>query len=149
MMNRSILRFSAALASGLIFGLGLSLSGMLNPARVQAFLDIFGNWDPSLAFVLGGAVSIAFIGVRAAQRMGRPVLDDVFHLPTNQKIDAPLIIGSALFGLGWGLGGFCPGPAIASLSVAALTSGAPQVILFILAMLLGMTLHDRLSSRRP
>ncbi len=149
MMNRSILRFSAALASGLVFGLGLSLSGMLNPARVQAFLDVFGNWDPSLAFVLGGAVSVAFIGVRAAQRMGHPLLDDMFHLPTNQKIDAPLIIGSALFGLGWGLGGFCPGPAIASLSVAALTSGAPQVILFVVAMLLGMMLHDRLWSRRP
>ncbi len=149
MMNRSILRFSTALASGLVFGLGLSLSGMLNPARVQAFLDIFGNWDPSLAFVLGGAVSVAFIGVRAAQHMGHPVLDDTFHLPTNQKIDAPLIIGSALFGLGWGLGGFCPGPAIASLSVAALTSGAPQVILCVVAMLVGMMLHDRLWSRRP
>ena len=148
-MNRSILRFSAALASGLIFGLGLSLSGMLNPARVQAFLDVFGNWDPSLAFVLGGAVLVAFIGVRAAQRIGHPVLDDTFHLPTNQTSDAPLIIGSALFGLGWGLGGFCPGPAIASLAVAALTSGAPQVILFVLTMLLGMTLHDRLWSRRP
>lgn len=147
-MNHSILRVSAALASGLIFGLGLSLSGMLNPARVQAFLDVFGNWDPSLAFVLGGAVAVAFIGVRAAQRMGQPVLDDMFHLPTNQTIDAPLIIGSVLFGLGWGIGGFCPGPAIASLSVAAFTSSAPQVILFVLAMLVGMTLHDRLWSRR-
>ncbi len=149
MMNRSILRFSAALASGLVFGLGLSLSGMLNPARVQAFLDVFGIWDPSLAFVLGGAVAVAFIGVRAAQRMEHPLLDGTFHLPTNQKIDAPLIIGSALFGLGWGLGGFCPGPAIASLSVTALTGSAPQVILFVLAMLVGMTLHDRLWSRRP
>ena len=148
-MNHSILRVSAALASGLIFGLGLSLSGMLNPARVQAFLDVFGNWDPSLAFVLGGAVAVAFIGVRAAQRMGHPVLDDMFHLPTNQTIDAPLIIGSVLFGLGWGIGGFCPGPAIASVSVAVFTSSAPQVILFVLAMLVGMTLHDRLWSRRP
>ncbi len=148
-MNHSILRVSAALASGLIFGLGLSLSGMLNPARVQAFLDVFGNWDPSLAFVLGGAVAVAFVGVRAAQPMGHPVLDDMFHLPTNQTIDAPLIIGSVLFGLGWGIGGFCPGPAMASLSVAAFTSSAPQVILFVLAMLVGMTLHDRLWSRRP
>ena len=147
-MNHSILRVSAALASGLIFGLGLSLSGMLNPAQVQAFLDVLGNWDPSLAFVLGVAVAVAFIGVRAAQRMGHPVLDDMFHLPTNQTIDAPLIIGSVLFGLGWGIGGFCPGPAIASLSVAAVTSSAPQVILFVLAMLVGMTLHDRLWSRR-
>ncbi|MDQ1186751.1 YeeE/YedE family protein [Agrobacterium larrymoorei] len=147
-MNRSILQFSAALASGLIFGLGLSLSGMLNPARVQAFLDVFGHWDPSLAFVLGGAVLIAFIGVRVAKRMEHPVLDDRFHLSTNQKIDAPLIIGSALFGLGWGLGGFCPGPAIASLSVASLTGSAPQVVLFVVAMLIGMMLHDRLWNRR-
>jgi len=147
-MNRSILQFSAALASGLIFGLGLSLSGMLNPARVQAFLDVFGHWDPSLAFVLGGAVLIAFIGVRVAKRMEHPVLDDRFHLPTNQKIDAPLIIGSALFGLGWGLGGFCPGPALASLSVASLTGSAPQVVLFVVAMLIGMMLHDRLWNRR-
>ncbi|MDQ1196388.1 YeeE/YedE family protein [Agrobacterium sp. SORGH_AS 787] len=147
-MNRSIPQFSAALASGLIFGLGLSLSGMLNPARVQAFLDVFGHWDPSLAFVLGGAVLIAFIGVRVAKRMEHPVLDDRFHLPANQKIDAPLIIGSALFGLGWGLGGFCPGPAIASLSVASLTGSAPQVVLFVVAMLIGMMLHDRLWNRR-
>jgi len=147
-MNRSIPQFSAALASGLIFGLGLSLSGMLNAARVQAFLDVFGHWDPSLAFVLGGAVLIAFIGVRVAKRMEHPVLDDRFHLPTNQKIDAPLIIGSALFGLGWGLGGFCPGPAIASLSVASLTGSAPQVVLFVVAMLIGMMLHDRLWNSR-
>ncbi|MDR6103038.1 putative membrane protein YedE/YeeE [Agrobacterium larrymoorei] len=147
-MNRSIPQFSAALASGLIFGLGLSLSGMLNPARVQAFLDVFGHWDPSLAFVLGGAVLIAFIGVRVAKRMEHPVLDDRFHLPTNQKIDAPLIIGSALFGLGWGLGGFCPGPALASLSVTSLTGSAPQVVLFVVAMLIGMMLHDRLWNRR-
>lgn len=147
-MNRPALQFSAALASGLVFGLGLSLSGMLNPARVQAFLDIFGNWDPSLAFVLGGAVIVAFIGVRAAKRMDHPVLDDRFHLPAHQKIDARLLIGSALFGLGWGLGGFCPGPAIASISLAALASSVPQVILFFVAMLVGMMLHDRVWGRR-
>lgn len=147
-MTRPALQSVAALLSGLIFGLGLSLSGMLNPARVQGFLDVFGNWDPSLAFVLGGAVVVAFIGVRMAKRMDRPLLEDIFHLPANQKIDAPLIIGSALFGLGWGFGGFCPGPAIASLSVAALAGGVPQAVLFVVAMLTGMMIYDRLWSRR-
>ena len=147
-MTRPALQFIAALASGLIFGLGLSLSGMLNPARVQGFLDIFGNWDPSLAFVLCGAVVVAFTGVRVAKRMNKPLLENAFHLPANQKIDAQLIIGSALFGLGWGFGGFCPGPAIASLAVAALAGDAPQAALFVVAMLIGMTIYDRLWNRR-
>lgn len=142
-MNRNALQSTAALASGIVFGFGLSLSGMLNPVRVQGFLDIFGTWDPSLAFVLGGAVTIAFIGVRMTSRMQRPVLDDRFHMPQNNRIDAPLVIGSALFGLGWGLAGFCPGPAIASLS-----SGIPQTLLFVIAMLAGMLLHDRVWRRR-
>lgn len=142
-MNRNALQSTAALASGIVFGFGLSLSGMLNPVRVQGFLDIFGTWDPSLAFVLGGAVTIAFIGVRMTSRMQRPVLDDRFHMPQNNRIDAPLVIGSALFGLGWGLAGFCPGPAIASLS-----SGIPQTLLFVIAMLAGMLLHDRIWRRR-
>lgn len=142
-MNRNALQSTAALASGIVFGFGLSLSGMLNPVRVQGFLDIFGTWDPSLAFVLGGAVTIAFIGVRMTSRMQRPVLDDRFHMPQNNRIDAPLVIGSALFGLGWGLAGFCPGPAIASLS-----SGIRQTLLFVIAMLAGMLLHDRVWRRR-
>lgn len=103
-MNRNIYQFGAALASGVVFGFGLSLSGMLNPARVQGFLDIFGAWDPSLAFVLGGAVVIAFVGVQVMKHMKHPIFDDSFHVPTNQRIDAPLVIGSALFGLGWGIG---------------------------------------------
>lgn len=142
-MNRTILQFGAALASGIVFGFGLSLSGMLNPARVQGFLDVFGNWDPSLAFVLGGAVAVAFIGVQAMKKMRRPAFDDSFHVPTNRRIDGPLVIGSALFGLGWGIGGFCPGPAVASLSV-----GIPQTVLFVVAMLIGMTVYDRAWSRR-
>lgn len=105
-MNRNIYQFGAALASGIVFGFGLSLSGMLNPARVQGFLDVFGAWDPSLAFVLGGAVVVAFIGVQVMKRMRHPAFDDSFHVPTSRRIDAPLIIGSALFGLGWGIGGF-------------------------------------------
>lgn len=141
-MKRNIFQFAAALASGIVFGFGLSLSGMLNPVRVQGFLDVFGNWDPSLAFVLGGAVAVAFIGVQVMKKMRRPALDDSFHVPTNRKIDAPLVIGSALFGLGWGIGGFCPGPAIASMAV-----GIPQTLLFVVAMLIGMTFYDRVWSR--
>ena len=142
-MNRNIYQFGAALASGIVFGFGLSLSGMLNPVRVQGFLDVFGNWDPSLAFVLGGAVAIAFAGVQVMKKMRHPAFDDSFHVPTKRKIDGPLVIGSALFGLGWGIGGFCPGPAVASLSL-----GIPQTILFVVAMLIGMTLHDRVWSGR-
>jgi uncharacterized membrane protein YedE/YeeE len=141
-MNRNIYQFGAALASGIVFGFGLSLSGMLNPVRVQGFLDVFGSWDPSLAFVLGGAVAVAFIGVQAMKKMRHPAFDDSFHVPENRRIDGPLVIGSTLFGLGWGIGGFCPGPAVASLSV-----GIPETVLFVVAMLIGMTLYDRLWNR--
>jgi uncharacterized membrane protein YedE/YeeE len=142
-MNRTIYQFGAALLSGIVFGFGLSLSGMLNPVRVRGFLDVFGNWDSSLAFVLGGAVAVAFIGVQVMKKMRHPTFDDSFHVPTNRKIDAPLLIGSALFGIGWGIGGFCPGPAVASLSV-----GIPQTVLFVAAMLIGMAVYDRAWSRR-
>ncbi|MBY3095187.1 YeeE/YedE family protein [Rhizobium laguerreae] len=142
-MNRNIYQFVAALASGIVFGFGLSLSGMLNPVRVQGFLNVFGAWDPSLAFVLGGAVVIAFIGVQVMKRMRHPAFDDSYHMPTSRRIDVPLVIGSALFGLGWGIGGFCPGPAVASLSL-----GLTRTILFVVAMLGGMTLYDRVWSRR-
>ncbi|WP_313618415.1 YeeE/YedE family protein [Agrobacterium sp.] len=143
-MSRNLFQILSALAAGITFGFGLSLSGMLNPARVQGFLDVFGAWDPSLAFVLGGAVLVAFIGVQVMKRLRHPAFDDSFHLPANQRIDAPLLIGSALFGLGWGIGGFCPGPAVASLSV-----GIPQTVLFVITMLAGMALHDRLWSKKP
>ncbi|MBO9099809.1 MULTISPECIES: YeeE/YedE family protein [unclassified Rhizobium] len=141
-MNRTLLRILASLASGIVFGSGLALSGMLNPARVQGFLDVFGAWDPSLAFVLGGAVLVAFIGVRIMKRMKRPVLDDSFRLPSSTAIDSPLIAGAALFGIGWGLGGFCPGPAMASLTV-----GFSGSFVFVIAMLVGMALHDRVWSK--
>ena len=137
-MTRHILQFAAALLCGTIFGFGLALSGMLDPARVQGFLDLFGAWDPSLIFVLGGAVAVAMAGMVLVRRMARPVLADKFQIPTNRKIDTPLLLGSALFGIGWGIGGFCPGPAI-----AALSSGSVTVIVFIIAMLAGMIIHDR------
>lgn len=147
-MKHTKLQLPVALASGLVFGFGLSLSGMLNPSRVKAFLDVFGAWDPSLAFVLGGAVVIAAIGVQVMKRMDGPLLDLTFHLPESRRIDTPLIMGSALFGLGWGIGGFCPGPAVASLSVASLTGDIPQLFLFIISMLTGMAFHDRIWSRQ-
>ncbi|MER8387857.1 YeeE/YedE family protein [Mesorhizobium sp. M0166] len=134
-----------SVGAGLVFGFGLSLSGMLDPIRVQGFLDVFGAWDSSLAFVLGGAVAVAFVGLRVGRRMPRPILDTTFHFPVSTSIDARLIAGSALFGLGWGLGGLCPGPAVASLSL-----GLWQTWLFALAMLAGMIFHDRFFKRmRP
>ncbi|MFB9794027.1 YeeE/YedE family protein [Shinella granuli] len=127
-----------ALAAGLLFGLGLAISGLLNPAKVKAFLDITGAWDPSLIFVLGAGVIVAFIGYRIAFAVNKPLLDAQLHLPAKTRIDRPLILGSAIFGVGWGLAGFCPGPAIASLSLGLL----PAVI-FAVAMVIGMVTHDR------
>jgi uncharacterized membrane protein YedE/YeeE len=127
-----------ALAAGAVFGLGLAMSGMLDPARVRGFLDIFGAWDPSLAFVLGGAVTVALAGMAVLKRLRRPAFDEAFHLPATSPIDRRLVLGSAVFGVGWGMAGFCPGPALASLSL-----GLAPVALFVVAMLAGMTLHDR------
>jgi len=142
-VNLQTLRFLAALVSGAMFGFGLSLSGMLDPARVKGFLDVAGDWDPSLAFVLAGAVAVAMLGTRLSRRMKRPVLDKAFHLPPDIGIDRRLILGSALFGIGWGMAGFCPGPAVASLTV-----GLAPSFLFVAAMIVGMTVHDRLVAAR-
>nr|WP_245297351.1 YeeE/YedE family protein [Rhizobium oryziradicis] len=131
----------SALGCGAIFGFGLSLSGMLDPARVQGFLDVFGAWDPSLMFVLGGAVVVAFAGMVWVRKMTKPVLADTFNMPTKTRIDMPLVLGSAIFGIGWGLGGFCPGPAI-----AAMPMGYGVVAVFIVAMVVGMLAHDRLKA---
>lgn len=142
-MTRSAPQMLAALVSGAVFGLGLALSGMLDPARVQGFLDITGAWDPSLAFVLGGAVGVMFLGLRLIARFKRPAFDDRFHLPENRVIDRRLVLGSALFGIGWGIGGFCPGPGIAGLSL-----GRIEPLLFVVFMLAGMILHDQVFLRR-
>ena len=136
------MRIGAALLSGLLFGLGLALSGMVDPARVLGFLDVAGPWEPTLAFVLGGAVAVSAVGVAISRHTTRPVLAERFDLPTKTRIDRPLIMGAALFGAGWGLSGFCPGPALVSLSL-----GPPKSVLFVLAMLGGMVLHDRRPSR--
>ncbi len=133
-----IARSAVGLCAGLLFGFGLALSGMMDPGRVQSFLDVTGPWSANLAFVLAGAVTIAFVGVRISRRMAHPLLDEEFYIPMKSKIDAPLIIGAVLFGIGWGLAGFCPGPAIASLSL-----GVSDVWVFVAAMLIGMIVHDR------
>lgn len=123
----------AALLSGLVFGLGLILSGMGDPAKVQNFLDFFGQWDPSLALVMGGAIAVGLIAFRWAKRRKTALLGDAMQLPASTAIDRQLLTGSALFGIGWGLAGFCPGPAIMNLSTLT-----PQVWLFVAAMLAGM-----------
>lgn len=139
-------RLLVALASGLLFGLGLALSGMMDPEKVLGFFDVAGTWDPSLAFVLGGAVSVSALGYALRARMARPALADRFDVPTNRSLDPRLLGGAALFGIGWGLAGFCPGPAL-----AGLTLGLPQIALFVAAMLGGMLLYrlvmERSSSR--
>lgn len=112
-------RILSALAAGMIFGTGIAISGMGNPAKVLNFFDPFGTWDPSLAFVMGGALLIAAIGYRLLfKRRQTPFLDTKFHLPTAQALDAKLVGGSALFGIGWGIAGFCPGGAIPALGFA-------------------------------
>ncbi len=131
-----------ALLVGLVFGLGLSLSGMTEPLRVLGFLDLAGAWDPTLAFVMGGALMVTVPGFWLARRRGRPILEEVFSWPTRKDIDPKLVTGTALFGIGWGIAGFCPGPAIASLS-----SALPMVLVFVAAMAAGMLVHDRLLSR--
>jgi uncharacterized membrane protein YedE/YeeE len=141
-MTRRFAQMLAALLSGALFGLGLALSGMLDPARVQGFLDVTGAWDPSLAFVLGGAVTVMALGLLLLRHVPRPAFDDGFHLPQTRGIDRKLVFGSALFGIGWGLGGFCPGPAIAALSL-----GRTEPVLFVVFMVAGMVLHDRLFAR--
>ena len=134
------MQLAAAFASGIIFGLGLTISEMVNPARVIGFLDIAGRWDPTLIFVMGGALAVTAALYPFILRRTGPILDHRFFLPTKRDIDRPLILGSVLFGIGWGLGGLCPGPAL-----AALASGSPAVSLFVLAMIAGQWLAGRLA----
>ena len=134
----------AALLTGAIFGAGLTLSDMVNPARVIAFLDLFGNWDPSLALVMGGALIPSAIGYFIARRMNEPLFHTTFHIPENRVIDRQLMIGGALFGGGWGLAGYCPGPAL-----TGLVFGTWQTAVFVAAMVIGMWLHGFLIDRQP
>ena len=127
------------LVAGLLFGAGLALGGMTQPSKVLGFLDLAGHWDPSLAFVMGGGLLVAFPAFMLAQRRRKPLFDAGFQIPTRRDIDGRLLIGALLFGAGWGVAGYCPGPAIAALS--ALTPGP---LLFCAAMLAGMALQRRL-----
>ena len=125
------------LFAGALFGLGLAVSGMTQPAKVIGFLDVLGAWDPSLAFVMLGAIGVYTAAYRGlAVKMPRPLFAPRFSLPTLTAIDAPLLAGAAIFGVGWGLGGFCPGPAL-----VALGAGAPAALWFVPAMVVGMLLH--------
>lgn len=125
-----------ALLVGIIFGAGLALSDMINPARVQAFLDIAGHWDPTLLFVMGAAIIPSAVAYLLRRKMDRPLLANQFFIPENRALDRPLILGAILFGIGWGLVGFCPGPALSGLVL-----GTWQPWLFVGAMLAGMFLH--------
>ncbi|WP_368416855.1 DUF6691 family protein [Falsiroseomonas sp.] len=124
-------------AVGLVFGLGLVIAGMSDPAKVLNFLDIgaipTGGWDPSLAFVMAGAIAVTYVGFRLVLRRSQPIFDERFHLPTARDIEARIIAGPAIFGIGWGLAGFCPGPAF-----TALTTGGNAALMFVAAMLAGM-----------
>ena len=135
MSDPSLARGAAAVASGSLFGLGLALAGMTRVEKVRGFLDFSGDWDPSLLFVMGGAVAVHAVAWRVVARRARPVFAPRFEFPAARVIDARLLGGAALFGVGWGLGGFCPGPAVASLA-----SGAPAAVAFVVAMLAGFVL---------
>lgn len=136
-------KFLPGLIAGIVFGAGLALSDMVNPARVLAFLDVAGAWDPTLAYVMGAALIPSAIAYRMRQQMDRPLLAPTFAIPESRRLDRQLLLGAALFGVGWGLVGLCPGPAFAGLVL-----GAWQLWLFVAAMLAGMLLH-RIVTQAP
>lgn len=127
----------------LIFGVGLVISGMVDPAKVLNFLDVAGSWDPSLAFVMAGAVAVTMIGYRVVLARPKPLFAPEFQLPTRREIDMRLVFGAGLFGVGWGLAGFCPGPALTALGL-----GAPGTLAFVPAMLAGMAAARWLAAGR-
>lgn len=140
--NNTIHRISEFLV-GLLFGLGLILSGMTDPGKVIGFLDLFGSWDPSLALVMGGAIAVGFFAFSLAKKRTVNFLGGLLRLPNSQVIDRRLVIGSLMFGAGWGVAGFCPGPAIVSAG-----AGQPKAIVFVIAMVAGMAIFEWLESRR-
>ena len=125
----------SALIAGLVFGIGLIVSGMSNPAKVVGFLDLSGNWDPSLAFVMGGAIAVGLVTFHFAKRRTQSLLGEPMALPTNATIDKRLVLGSLIFGIGWGIAGFCPGP-----SLVAFGMGYSEAVIFVVSMIVGMGL---------
>jgi uncharacterized protein len=136
-------RLGPSLVSGLLFGMGLTVSGMTDPQRVRGFLDVFGDWDPTLAFVMGGAVLVMAVAWRLQARMAKPIFGQAFSLPDRSDLDPRLLTGAVVFGIGWGIAGLCPGPAVASL---ALSPG--HAIPFVAAMLVGMLLQKFIVERK-
>ena len=128
---------------GLLFGLGLLLSGMTDPGKVIGFLDLFGSWDPSLALVMGGAIAVGFFGFAVAKKRTTALLGGAMQIPNSREIDRRLVMGGLVFGIGWGLAGFCPGPALVSAG-----AGHVQAMVFLVAMLAGMAVHE-FSALRP
>lgn len=143
-MTRATLGPVAAIAAGALFGAGLVVSGMTMPAKVIGFLDFAGAWDPTLMFVMGGAIAVHAVAYRLVRRRASPLLGGAFHVPTRKDIDVRLVAGAAIFGVGWGLAGYCPGPAVASI-----VTGRLAPIAFVAAMLAGMWLVARLDRRTP
>jgi len=129
------------IASGILFGLGLSVSEMVDPARVLGFLNVLGPWDPTLIFVMGGALTVAVPGFQYARLMHKPVLGMSFSMPGKKDLDKKLILGAVLFGMGWGLAGICPGP-----SLVALNALDGMIVLFVVALLAGLLFHDKVLS---
>jgi hypothetical protein len=137
----------SAFATGLIFGIGLIISGMTDPSKIIGFLNLAGPWDPSLALVMGGAVTVGFLAFRFARRRTAAFLGGAMHLPTARQIDRRLVLGSLAFGVGWGLAGYCPGPAVVSVGM-----GQEKAMVFVVAMLAGMGIYElieRLRQRKP
>jgi uncharacterized protein len=132
----------AAFAAGIVFAVGLALSGMTKPAKVVGFLDVAGAWDASLAFVMMGAIAVHAVAHRLILRRGAPLFADGFHLPTRRDLDARLVSGAAIFGIGWGLGGYCPGPAI-----VAAGSGALVALVFVVGMTAGVLVENAIARR--
>ncbi len=138
-----MIRLAVSYVSGVLFAVGLGISGMTHPSKILAFLDFTGAWDPSLALVMAGGLLVSFVFFRFAKRRGAPLLASAFSLPAATSVDASLVGGASLFGMGWGLGGFCPGPAV----VSAVTGETP-VLAFVGSMLLAMAVFDALDNKR-
>jgi uncharacterized membrane protein YedE/YeeE len=132
-----------SLLAGLVFGLGLIVSGMANPAKVLGFLDVGGSWDPSLAFVMAGAIAVGAIAFAVARKRTLSLLGAAMKLPTSREINRRLVIGSALFGIGWGVAGFCPGPGLVALGM-----GETKALVFVVTMLVGMGIFELLERRK-